>query len=356
MKENNKFNTLFELYQQIFTQYEQIKDKPIEQALSEILEKNGYDPAKITETVDVISENIDQIQENYNSLKNAKQQGYSREKWLEQTLENCIEENKIQDKEELISGIKEGLKSSNTEYIKDIFEEKQNTISEDLKSNKFEDLNKKAIANNFVEELKNNTLFGAVVYDETGFKIDKEHKEIKTVKEFFEDKIDSKNEADIKKVVTTATTLAKEKDLIPFLKGKKIDEIAPIVDKGLFMAKIAYKASKGELKPIDVVEEVIDRQVSTVGTIVKQHTSKAFAKTGAAIGAKIGSIFGPKGTVIGAAVGVAAGYLAGTAVGQAVVNGVKKVVDVAKTVVKKAANVVAEGFKEACNWVKSWFK
>ncbi len=196
---------------------------------------------------------------------------------------------------------------------------------------------------------------GAITFEKSGLKFDKEHKEIKAVKEYFKEKLDSPKDKDFKKNVATATIIAKEKGLFKPLNNKTSEEISMIVDKGVTAAKIAYKVGNGELSPIDAVEYTIDRNVAVLNSAIVKTTTQVDGKIGTKVGVAIGSVFGPAGAVSGAAIGNVVGKVAGYAVGKVIGEGVKKVATAVKSVAKKCWEGVKSVASSVWSGVKSFF-
>lgn len=324
--------------------------------LGKVLQNNTrYDASQSLEIVGSIAKTIDMIQDNFEDLRQAKENGKSRTEWFREKIDETIETFKIQDSNHLISEIKDGLSSSNKQIGVEIFGKEIN-ISEPLLSSDYSDLNKTAIINNFQEEIKNNTLLGSIVFEKGSVKIDETHREIKAVKDYFAAKLDSSSDKAFKKAVSTATLIAQEKDLLPKqLKDKSPDEIATIVDKGVTAAKIAYKLGNGELSPLDAVEYTIDRNVATLNSAITTTCTRYGGLVGGKVGGFIGSIFGPAGTVAGAAIGTVVGKVGGYVIGKVIGEGVKKVA----SAVKSACSAAWEGLKSVASsaWegLKSFF-
>lgn len=324
--------------------------------LSKLLNNNTeYNEKQAKEIIEDISNTIDLVQNNYEELKKEKEEGKSRTEWLKEKIDNTIETYKIENKEELIAEIKKGLSDSNTKICTDIFG-KEIDISEPLLNPEYDDLNKTAIISDFQEEIKNNTLLGAIVFENGSVGIDQTHKEIQAVKDYFNAQLDSPNDKAFKKAVSTATIIAQEKDLLPKqLKEKSADEIAILVDKGVTAAKVAYKLGKGEISPIDTIEYTIDRNVAILNSVITKFCTKTGGKIGEKVGSAIGSIFGSVGTFVGAKIGKVVGKVGGFFVGKVIGKGVKIVANAAKSVCSRAWNGVKSVASNVLGRVKSFF-
>ncbi|KOR29409.1 hypothetical protein TI05_15240, partial [Achromatium sp. WMS3] len=298
--------------------------------LSQVLETEAdFDLKDAQQTVNEISSTIDFIAANFEDLQQAKQNGQSRSEWLKGKLDKTIET--VENTTELIGEIKESLRKSNAEIGID--------ISEPLKNKAYELLNKTAIVNDFQNEIKNNTLLGAVIIDNGQIKIDDKHKEIKAIKDYFEAKLDSPQDQQFKKAIATATIIAQKKHLLPKkIVDKTPDAVAMIVDRGVSAAKVAYKVETGELSPLDAVEYTIDRNVVILDSVITKTTTRLGGVIGGAVGAAIGSVFGKVGVGAGAAIGTVVGKASGYSVGRFIGEGVKKVATAVKSVASKAWN------------------
>lgn len=353
-KENEKKSSELEFIDIIDETTSKVSEKDTIEKLTEVVEQEtNLDLKEAKKTVDTISETIEVIADNFEDLQKAKAEGKSRAQWLKGKLDDTIETHKIENTEEFITEIKDSLKDSNASIGVEVFGKKID-ISEPLKTPKYNDLNKTAIVNDFQNEIKNNTLLGAVVFEKGKITIDDKHKEIKAVKDYFEAKLDSPQDKTFKKAISTATVIAQEKNILPKkLSSKSPEEISMIVDKGVTAAKIAYKVGNGELSPIDAVEYTIDRNVAILNSAIVRTTTRVGGVVGGRVGAVIGSIFGPAGTVVGAAIGTVVGKVAGYVVGKVIGEGVKKVA----TAVKNVAKSAWEGVKSVASALNpfNWF-
>jgi len=228
------------------------KNYKFNENLSNLVEKETrFDYKKSKQTVDDISLTIDLIADNFDNLQNARKNGKTRTQWFQGKLDDTIHKYKIEKTGEFIGEIKDSLKDATSDIGKEIFG-KNIDISKPLKNPMFKGLNKTAIVNDFQNEIKNNTLLGAIVFENSQIKIEQKHKEIKVVKDYFEAKLDSPLDLSFKKAIATATVIAQNKKILPkVILDKTPDEIAMIVDRGVTSAKIAYKLGKGELSPIE---------------------------------------------------------------------------------------------------------
>lgn len=84
--------------------------------------------------------------------------------------------------------------------------------------------------------------------------------EFKCVKDFLNLPLNDPKEADLKKMFSTAITIAADKGALPFtIEDKSPLAIASIVDEGLTRLKVAYQTSTGELDAIEAADALIDR-------------------------------------------------------------------------------------------------
>lgn len=317
--------------------------------------ETSHDIDASNKIVSSISDTIELISENYNDLIKEKGKGKSRAEWLKNKIDSTIESFNIKNPDDLISEIKEGLSKSNKSIGIEVFG-KEIDISEPLLSPKYSDINKNSIITDFHEEIKNNTLLGAIVFEKGNVKFEESHKEIKAVKDYFNAKLDAPIDKNFKKAISTAAVIAQENNILPKqLKDKSPDEIAMIVDKGVTAAKVAYKLGNGELSPLDAVEYTIDRNVAVLNSAITKTCTKVGGVVGGKVGAVIGSIFGPAGTVAGAAIGTVVGKVGGYIVGKVICEGTKKVANVVKSVCSSAWEGIKSVASSAWEGVKSFF-
>ena len=330
-------------------------ENALEQLSDIIAQETSLDSSEVKRTVDAISTTIDLIADNFEDLQNAKDSGTSRTEWLKGKLDETIDNYKIENTEEFISEIKDSLKKSNTNIGIEVFG-KEIDISKPLTSSKYDDLNKTAIVNDFQDEIKNNTLLGAIVFENGKVKIDDKHKDIKAVKDYFESKLDSEKDKDFKKAVSAATVIAQKNNFLPKqIANKTPDEIAMIVDKGVTAAKVAYKLGNGEVSPLDAVEYTIDRNVAVLNSAITKTCTRVGGVVGGRVGGVIGSVFGPAGTVTGAAIGTVVGKAGGYLAGKIIGKGVEKVASAVKSVAKSAWEGVKSVASNVGNKISSWF-
>lgn len=313
--------------------------------LSEIVEKEtSLDLTEAKQIVNDISETIDVIAENFQDLQSAKENGKSRAEWLKDKLDETINKYQVENTTEFISEVTNSLKESNTKIGIEVFG-KGIDVSKPLTSSEYDDLNKTAIVNDFQEEIKNNTLLGAVVLGNGKIRIDNKHKEIKAVKEYFEAKLDSPQDKIFKKAVSTATVIGQKNGLFPNqITDKTPDEIAMIVDKGVTAAKVTYKLGNGEISPLDAVEYTIDRNVAVLNSAITTTCTRVGGVVGGKVGGVIGSVFGPAGTFAGIAIGTVVGKAGGYLVGKVIGEGVKKFASTVRSFAKSTIKAIGKVF------------
>lgn len=221
-----------------------------------------------------------------------------------------------------------------------------------------DEFNRKAIVKEIGDDLKENTIFGALSFEE-GFKlrIDNDHKEVKVLNDYFKSSFDSDVDTDIKKVVSTATVIAKEKGFVSgkYWDNKSPSDIANIVDDTMTKAKLAYKVSTGEFEPMDAVDFMIDRTTARISTVISQKCIEVGTATGSAIGGAIGSIFGPAGTAIGSTVGAVVGGVVGKVAGTVITKGIEIVSDCVKSVARGIWDVGTSIVSGICDLVGGLF-
>ncbi len=335
----------------------------LKERLAKTIEENtNLDFQKSQQLVNNISDTIELVDKNYKDLQIAKEDGKTRTQWLQDKVDVAVKDLSDDAKNQFVQEIKANLDSSNNDMLTEVFDESVD-ISKKLPNDKYENLNKKVIIDDFSRQLKDNTVLGAIINEDGKFEIDTKHKEIKAVKEYFEAKLDSDYDKQFKTAVSVATEIAKNKDLLPpSLKDKAPEEISMIVDKGVTSAKVAYKLANGELNAMDAVEYTIDRNTAILNSAIVTATTKYGGVAGGKVGGFIGSIFGSAGTIAGTAIGTVVGKFAGAKVGEFINTGVKKIASVAKSVassvvsgVKSVAKSVGNAISSACSSVASFF-
>jgi len=331
-----------------------LSDDDLTENLAKTIEDNtDLDFQKSKQLVDDIAETIELVDKNYKDLKKAKEDGKTRTQWLQNKVDIVVKDLSNEAKSKFVQEIKTNLDSSNNDMLIEVFDERVD-LSKKLPNDKYEDLNKKAIIDDFNRQLKDNTVLGAIINEDGTFEIDTKHKEIQAVKKYFEAKLDSDYDKQFKTAISVATEIAKNRDLFPpSLKDKTPEEITMIVDKGVTSAKVAYKLENGELNAIDAVEYMIDRNTAILNSAIVKATTKYGGVIGGKVGGFVGSIFGPSGTIAGTEIGRVVGKFAGAKVGGMINTGVKKVASVAKSVVSSVVSGVKSVAKSVGSFISS---
>jgi len=330
-------------------------DDSKEDLAKKIKDNTSLDLEKSKLLVDDVTDTIELIDKSYKDLKNAKENGETRTQWLQDKVDVVVKDLSSDAKNKFVQEIKTNLDISNNDMLIEVFDETVD-LSKKLPNSKYEDLNKKVIIDDFNRQLKDNTVLGAIINEDGTFKIDAKHKEIKAVKKYFEEDLDSDYDKQFKTVVSVAAEIAKNKDLLPpSLNDKTTEEISMIVDKGVTSAKVAYKFANGELNAMDAVEYTIDRNTATLNSAIVIATTKYGGVVGGKVGGFVGSIFGPAGTIAGTAIGTVVGKFAGNFVGGLINKGVKKRASVAKSVASSAVRAVKSVGSSVVSGVCSFF-
>lgn len=105
-------------------------------------------------------------------------------------------------------------------------------------------------------------------------------KELKCVKEFYTLPAGDPKEAELKKAISTAVIIAKDKGIpVPGLDGKNPTEIASIVDAALTYSKALYLVGEGKLDSYELVSHLVDkaapRVVAVLDSLIDRYTEPA---------------------------------------------------------------------------------
>lgn len=350
----------------IFERYTQSdKSIPIEIFIRDTLVSSSFYPTAdaAQEVAEKISKTIAAIRHGYEAIQEYKSRGLSNSVWLRDSIDAATSTMQQKEKDIIVSSLKQALSKSNVHFFSTLTDnEEQIPLVPELDRIDFNGIEKTGIAQNIKEEIEINTLFGAVTSDGICMPPPREPG-LDIVKDYFEAKLDEEKDDDFKKLVATGIEIAKEHDLLPeSLAERSTDELAVVVDRGVATAKLAYKVAQGEFEVADATDYLIDRAVSSVGTVVKTQCEVYGAAAGGTIGGAIGSLFGPQGTAVGTVIGQKVGAFAGKFVGEYVVKGVKKIAQGAKVLaekasdaVKKAASWVSDKVSGALDWLTGWF-
>ncbi|MCB5271881.1 MAG: hypothetical protein LHW56_08560 [Candidatus Cloacimonetes bacterium] len=338
----------------------------IEEFISDfLLSSTAYDTKEKAESVARdISLAVDAIRLGYEAIQEYKSRGLSNGVWLRDTLDAATSSMQQEEKNLIIHSVKQAMALNNAEFTAMLTTgEVQGSWVPELGAGDFRGLEKTGIAQNLKEEIEANSLLGAISVEGFCQPPNIEYPQLDIVKEYFEARLDVQSDGDFKKVVAAGIEIAKEQGLLPEkLASWSTDELAAVVDKGLSGAKLAYKAAQGEIDVTDATDYLIDRSVSTVGTVVTTTCATYGTAAGGAIGGILGSLFGPAGTAFGTKIGSTIGRYAGKFVGDVVIKGVKKVARAAIGMVektwesgKRAASWVGDKVSAAWKWATSWW-
>lgn len=91
-----------------------------------------------------------------------------------------------------------------------------------------------------------------------------------TIKDFLNAPLGSDKDAQLKKIMAIAVTLAKQNDCLPVpLPSNEPVEIAKFADEALSRVKIAYQAATGILDPVEVADALIDSAATRVVAVTE---------------------------------------------------------------------------------------
>lgn len=287
---------------------------------------------------------IEVSDEAYDSLKAHLAQGHNRASWLQSRLVDTEATTPGLDAGSLAVGLQQGLAMSEAGL--------QPTVLVDL-----QEPSGRAVLKGLADDIQNTTLLGAISFgqgDVVG--LDTNHGEVRVLERYFRDRLESPEDAPLRKVVAAATVIATDKGFLPPLAGKTPTEITMITDRGLMYAKVAFKVASGNLKLTDALDYMIDRTAAAVGAAVTRAAETFGASAGIKLGAMVGGLLGPAGAVAGAVIGRSVGALAGKAVGALVSKGIQVVADKAKSLVRGVVDAAGSFVSSAASRVASFFR
>ncbi len=180
-------------------------------------------------------------------------------------------------------------------------------------------------------------------------------KEIPAFLKFFQVPLNSLEELEMKKRFVRALIIAKEKECLPFPIPEDPEEIALLVDEGLHTAKVAYMVATGKISTNEAFDEIYDKSVSTVATVVNKVVRVGFPfvvdKAVDFIAAKFPPVK-PFTDTVKTVIASASGHVA-----DAVSSGIKKVANVAKPLVKSVVKTLDKAYQSVKSGVRNlWSK
>jgi hypothetical protein len=358
MANNDGQSAFYESIIGVLKKYESFENKQDIQAfvLEQLADSGCYSEQEPKEVCEEINNTINQLDESFTALRKFKEEGGSRATWLKKNIEKAIANLPEDEQSGIMKGVKTALLNANTEIYSALYEQKlPEGFTETVKDFAMGGINAGAVIKGLEKDIQTSSILNSIIQSGSeALPLLKEQIELPTIKQYFEQKLDSPEDKNIKKVVATAAEIAKKNGFKP-LQGKTSSEIAMIVDRGVTTAKLAYKVAAGDVTLADAAEYMTDRAASTVNVAITKTCQTVGSNVGAAIGGTIGSVFGPAGTVVGATVGRAVGYVAGTAVGQFIAKGVNMVADAAKSVARSVCDGVSSAVRSVGNFVSSIF-
>ena len=175
------------------------------------------------------------------------------------------------------------------------------------------------------------------------------------LQEFFDSSLKSTQHIGAQVAVSGGLVIAAKSGWLSLFRDSPVEVIATTAYTGLERAKALYKLGRGDILA-DTAINAIEQTTMVAARSLAQIVEHKGAQFGAKWGASLGSVFGPGGMAVGGLVGGIAGRLAGKAVGTLIEKGGKKIVEVARNVVRKTTetikeftSAVATGFKNAFN-------
>lgn len=359
MAEEKIENSLNSIIYSVLEEYDKVAPKELKPFLLEQLKKSQVysEDNEMKLAVDELCSTIDDISRGYLEIQQYKKVGRSLNAWLKDKLTVITEKMTLQDKNIVISVIKDSLRKSNSKFAETLTGEvAEEPLLQDLSITEFSGFGKNAIVDNLRQELVVNTGLGHIMTDvlnQNGLLIESpqgQFREIPVVREYFKNALDAESDDDLKKVIAVSLEIARKRDLLPEILEKYSPmEMAAIADKGIFAVKVAYKLEQGELDEKTALDYTVDRAASVAKTVVEkkceQVGEKLGEKGGAWLGGFLGSVLGPQAAVVGAKVGGLVGKAAGKKVGGLVGKGIDKLANGAKKVISTGC----KGAKKACS-------
>ena len=238
----------------------------------------------------------------------------------------------------------------------------------ELKTNGYDltnDYEREKLFQDVAETVKNNALLGTLRYSVryNKLEVEPENKETQSMKDFMKSEIDSKEDTEMKKVVSTATYIASQKGYLgEKMKSTTPEQITHIVDNSLTVSKLAYKVATKEIDAEEAIDNAVDRAAACTAEIVGSAVKKTSTVVCEIIGGSIGAVFGPVGAEACRNIGNKFGTFVGEVGEKVVRKGMEIVAEVAKPVVKtvvetvkKVGNAVKEGAEKVFGFFKSLF-
>lgn len=340
------------LIKRILQQYSQ-SEQPINAFLTQVLsESNAYaSPQEIDKTVSDISITIDTISLAYQDIQDYKTRGLSTGIWLRDNLDKVIHDLPQTEQDAVIESLKSVMNRGNNDLFNSLTDtETDANLVDKLTGNSFSDLNKTAIANNFKEEIKTNTLLNALAFAGTESQ-DNSNENCSAAQAYFASPLNDPADDNFRKVVTAALEIAKKQNLLnEDLTDTSTVQMAAMVDSGTSSAKAAYKVAQGEVPVIDALDYAIDRSAARVSAVIQVTCQIAGAAVGTLIGGAVGGVLGELGMRMGAEIGRDIGSTAGAKVGELIAQGMRHVAAAAKTTIRE---VIAVG-KSVVGKLVSW--
>ena len=349
MNEDNKYQ---KLVTEAIEYYKSSNKENINEILLDFLNKQNVteNEGESKKVISHTSDTIENISDNYDKVK------LKRANEIPENPADIIREN-------LKNILKNTQDNEQKDFSKTLINE-INNISGNTNNNEYDIVDSPVeYSKELTKDINSLIELDAITIDKLGSEISNDLPEVNKIldfNDFYNSEFNSKEEKNIKKILSVANYVAKKKKYITLSPNETdeniIEESIPyIVDKNLSQSKIYYKYGKKEITFNSAFDELIDRYTAILITVVENESVEIGQKVGAKVGAFVGSIFGPVGTSIGFQLGRVVGKAAGETVGKIISTGINEFSKIVKKIIKTGTDIVDTVYNKVKNYLKNLF-
>lgn len=367
MDAGNLYNLIKKFVKSYDDQVENEGDKWLNNTLG--MEYSDVKEEEIQTMSSKIQQSVDIWEENMASLKEACEQGISKEEWLADKLQEASIGSGVSEYGRDLSVISSLLHASNQRSISEIDGKKfdagaeQNLVSDVIAKDSEDEWNTykvHALAAQLGKEVDVSNMAGLITgkgREIAESVLDDESAGIPRIA----DALQNGNDRDLKIAVTAALKKGIESGYVPLMpQNTPLAMVSGVACFGVEQAKSILQYANGEISARKALEDTGRSAI----VMVAHPLSKRFEAIGEHLGQKIGQKAGmllasfipaltPVAGVVGGFIGVAVGRMAGSLIGKAIHTGIEKLVSVAVPVMKKAWEGIKSVGKTIVDGIKS---
>lgn len=348
---------LTQVINEILTKYDGQADKQsVEEFTTQFVQQReiSTDTSELLSSINRGFGTIDQINGYHQDLINAQSGGQSKVNWLKTMIKTATNIKDVRKIGKIVQEVQTALAESNNHYLASLLDENIGDVEifTPMPERDFEEINEAIIVQDLLSEVQTNSLLNVISTAQTVESLTKKINDvdgnvIEVAKQCFEGEMGNNEETLVKKLATAGVMIADAEMPIQALDGVNASEVAMIVDMGITLSKVGYKVSQGKMAVGKAIEYIADRAIADTAVVVSTIAKLKIEYVAAGMGTAVGTVFGPVGMAIGAFVGHGVGKVTGAYIAPKIEQGIKKVAQVAKPMVRQVVQKTVEVAKQA---------